>query len=164
MSDASLPVILQYLENLSAILDKAASYCEARKIDPAVLLNCRLFPDMFPLVRQVQIVTDNAKGMTARLAGIDVPSYADTETTFPELKARLAKTIAFVSGVAPEQINGSEDRAISFKAGPTERHFTGQRYLTHYALPNFFFHLMTAYAILRSNGLDIGKKDFLGPI
>ena len=161
MYQAAVPPVVKLLNNLSAILDKAAAHCEARKIDPAVLLGCRLFPDMFPLVRQFQIATDSAKGL-ARLAGMDVPSFPDTETTIDEVKARLAKTAAFVGGFTPEQINGSEDKAISLKAGPHELHFTGQQFLVHFALPNLYFHATTAYAILRHNGVDIGKMDFLG--
>jgi uncharacterized protein len=164
MFQASVPPVLQILNSLTAILEKTEAHCEARKIDPSVMLNSRLFPDMFPMVRQVQIATDHAKGMAARLAGVEVPSYADTEATIAELKTRIAKTIAFVSGFKPEQIDGSEDRAIDLKAGPRELHFTGQQYLVHFALPNFHFHATTAYAILRHNGVEIGKRDFLGAI
>ncbi len=164
MYQASVPAALQMLNSLSAILDKTAAHCEARKIDPSVLLGDRLFPDMFPLVRQIQMVTDHAKGMAARLAGVEVPSYADDESSIAELKARLAKTVAFVSGFAKEQIDGSEDRAISFKAGPRELSFNGQQYLVSFALPNLHFHAATAYAILRHNGVEIGKRDFLGMV
>jgi hypothetical protein len=162
MYQASIPVVSRMLTNLSAILGKAAAHCESRKIDPAVLLTARLFPDMFPLVRQVQIATDHAKGLAARLAGIEVPSYADTEATFADLHARLAKTIAYVGGFSPEQINGSEGKAICLKTGHGELNFTGQDYLVHFALPNFYFHVTTAYAILRHNGVDVGKMDYLG--
>ena len=163
MYQAAIPPVVKMLNNLSAILDKAAAHCEARKIDPAVLLNSRLFPDMFPLVRQFQIATDSAKGL-ARLAGLEVPSYPDTEATIDELKARLSKTAAFVGALTPAQVDGSEDRAISLKAGPRELHFTGSQFLVHFALPNLYFHATTAYAILRHNGVDIGKMDYLGDV
>ncbi|MCC7167209.1 MAG: DUF1993 domain-containing protein [Rhodospirillales bacterium] len=164
MYQASVPAVIQILNSFSAILDKTAAHCEARKIDPAVLLASRLYPDMFPLSRQIQIVTDHAKGMAARLAGLEVPIYDDKETSLAELKDRIARTIAFVKGVAPAQIDGSEERAISLKAGPRELHFKGQPYLVHFALPNFYFHATVAYAILRHNGVEIGKKDYLGPM
>lgn len=164
MYQASVPVFLRNLKNLSAILDKAAANAEARKIDPAVFINARLAPDMFALARQVQIVSDTAKGAGARLAGIDVPGYEDTETTFPELQARVAKTIAFLEGLKPAQIDGSEERAITLKMRSGDVHFTGQNYLLNFALPNFFFHYMATYAILRHNGVDLGKLDYLGGI
>lgn len=160
---ASMPVLARGLQNLSNILKKAATNAEARKIDPAVLVAARLAPDMFALARQVQITTDTAKGCAARLAGLEVPSYADTETTFDELQARIAKTIAFVQSVKPEQVDGNESRAINLKLGPREVSFTGQSYLLTFVLPNFFFHVTAAYAILRHNGVDIGKLDYLGP-
>lgn len=162
MYDASVPAFKRTLTALSGILDKADAYCEARKIDPAVLLQTRLFPDMLPLARQVQISCDFAKGAGARLAGIEVPSYADDEKTFSELKARIAKTIAFLDGIKAEQIVGSEGRQVKMKAGPRELEFTGQDYLIGFVLPNFYFHAATAYDILRNNGLEIGKYDFLG--
>ena len=164
MYQASVPAFLQILSALTAILDKAAAHCEAKKIDPSVILNARLFPDMYPTVRQVQIATDHAKGAAARLAGVEVPSYPDTEATFDQLKERIAKTISFVSSVKQEQIDGSENRPIRVKAGPVELNFTGQQYLVNFALPNFYFHASTAYDLLRHNGIDIGKRDFLGAI
>jgi hypothetical protein len=164
MFQASVPPALQILNSLAAILDKTAAHCEARKIDPAVLLGSRLYPDMFPLRRQIQIVTDHAKGLAARLAGVEVPVYDDNESSLAELKDRIARTLAFVGGFAPAQIDGSEERAISLKAGPRELHFQGQPYLVHFALPNLFFHASIAYAILRHNGVEIGKKDYLGPM
>ena len=163
MYAASVPVFKQILSSLTSIIDKAEAYATERKIDPNALLQARLYPDMFPFTRQIQIATDFAKGATARLAGIEVPKYEDNEQTFADLKARIAKTVAFISSVNAEQINGSEDRDVTTPMGPNNsRTFKGQTYLLHYALPNFYFHATTAYAILRHNGLDIGKKDFIG--
>ena len=162
MYAASVPVFTRTLGALDAILDKAAAYAEARKIDPAVLLNARLSPDMFAFTRQVQIATDHAKGAPARLAGLPVPSFEDTEKTFPELKARVGKTLAFLGALKPQQIDGSEGRDITLEVGGQDMAFKGQDYLLHFALPNFYFHATTAYAILRNNGLDIGKRDFMG--
>lgn len=159
---ASVPAVLQILSSLSNILDKAVAHCEARKIDPAILINYRLAPDMFPLSRQVQIVTDQAKGMAARLGGAEVPSYADTEVSFSDLKARIAKTIEFVKSFKPGQIEGSEDKEIVLKVGGNEMKFKGGQYLTHFVLPNLYFHAATAYDILRHCGVPLGKKDFLG--
>lgn len=162
MYQASLPVFIKTLGNLSAILDKAAQYAEEKKIDPAVLVNARLAPDMFPLARQIQIATDGVKGCAARLAGVEVPSYPDTEASFAELQARIKKTADFLATFKPEQIDGSEDRDVSLKVGGNNLTFKGQAYLLGFVIPNFFFHVTTAYAILRHNGLGIGKKDFLG--
>lgn len=162
MSKAAVPVFTTYLTNLAAFLAKAAANAESRKIDQTVFITARLAPDMFALARQVQIATDHAKGAVARLAGIAVPSFADTETSFDELQARIQKTLDFIATVPAESIDGSEDRDIALKAGPNELHFKGEAYLTTFALPNFFFHLTTAYAILRHNGVDVGKRDFLG--
>jgi hypothetical protein len=164
MYQASVPVFQRTLGGLDKILDKAAAYAEERKIDPAVLLAARLYPDMFALARQVQIATDHAKGAPARLAGVAVPSFEDNEKTFPELKARIGKTLSFIGGLKPDQIDGSEGRDISLKAGPRELHFKGQDYLLLFALPNFYFHVTTAFAILRHNGVPIGKLDFLGAV
>lgn len=160
----SIPVFVRAFGNLSAILDKAAAHAEARKIDPSVLVNARLAPDMFPLSRQVQSASDSAKGCAARLAGIDIPRFEDTETTFAELQARIAKTVAFLQGVKPAQLDGSEDRTITLKLRTREVSFTAPDYLLNFALPNFFFHVTTAYGILRHNGVDIGKTDFLGSL
>jgi uncharacterized protein len=162
MYAASIPVFKQILGSLSAILDKAAAHATERKIDPAALLQYRLFPDMFPFTRQVLIACDFAKGAAARLAGEPVPSYEDNEQSFEELKARIAKTLAFIDTMPQAQIDGSEERAITTGSGDKARHFTGQTYLLHYALPHFYFHATTAYNILRHNGVDIGKKDFIG--
>jgi len=159
---ASVPAFVQYLTALSAILKKAAEHAEAKKIDPAVFTTGRLAPDMFPLTRQVQIATDNAKGATARLSGTELPSYPDTEITFEELQARIAKTLAFIQSVKPEAFAGAEDKDISFKAGQRELSFKGMEYLSTFALPNFFFHLTTAYGILRHMGVEIGKLDYMG--
>ncbi|ADO73778.1 DUF1993 domain-containing protein [Stigmatella aurantiaca] len=162
MYQASVPVFIRTLGQLSAILDKAAAYAEAKKINPQVLIQARLAPDMLPLSFQIQTATDTAKGCAARLAGIEMPSYADTEASFPELKARIAKTVTFLQGVSAAQIDSSEERNIVLKMGSREARFLGQAYLLTFALPNFYFHVTTAYAILRHNGVDIGKQDFLG--
>jgi uncharacterized protein len=161
MYQASVPVFQRTLGALDKILDKAAAYAAERKIDPAVLLSARLYPDMFPLTRQVQIATDHAKGASARLAGAAVPSFEDNEKTFADLKARIGKTLDFVGTFRPAQIDGSEGRDISLKAGPRELTFKGQDYLLFFALPNFYFHAATAFGILRHNGVSIGKLDFL---
>lgn len=162
MYQASIPVFVRMLGNLSAILDKAAAHAETKKIDPAIFVNARLAPDMFPLSRQVQIATDMVKGCAARLAGIEVPSYEDNETTFADLQERINKTIAFLQSVSASQIDGSEDRKITLKFGSKELNFLGQVYLLDFVLPNFHFHLTTTYAILRHNGVEIGKKDYVG--
>ncbi len=159
---ASVPPFVRMLGNLSAILGKAAAHAEAKKIDPAIFVNARLAPDMFPLNRQVQIATDMVKGCAARLAGIEVPSYEDNETTFADLQARVTKTIAFLQSVSAEQIDGSEARPIQLKFGSRELNFLGQPYLLDFVIPNFHFHLTTTYAILRHNGVEIGKKDYVG--
>jgi hypothetical protein len=162
MYQASAPRFVNILSNLSAILDKAQAHVEAKKIDPAALLGYRLYPDMLPFVRQVQIACDTAKGAVTRLAGLEVPRHEDTEQTFAELKARIAKTIDLVKTVKPEQIEGSEDKAIHLKLGSREVDFTGMQYLFGHALPNFYFHVTTAYAILRHNGVELGKRDYIG--
>jgi len=162
MYQAGIPAIVRYLTNLSAILDKAAAHCTARKIDPTVLINFRLAPDMLPFSRQIQIATDIVKGGASRLAGAEVPSYADTEASFDDLKARIAKTVAHLKSFSAGQIDGSEAKDIVLKFGPNEHKFNGQDYLTGFVLPNFYFHISMAYAILRHCGVEIGKKDFLG--
>jgi len=164
MYQASAPVFTQFLTSLSAILTKASASAAARKIDPSVFIAGRLAPDMFALARQVQIATDHAKGAMARLSGTEVPSYPDTEATFDELQARIAKTLAFVKSFKPAQIDGSEDKEIVLTIGGKTYPFTGQTYLLNFALPNFYFHTTTAYAILRHNGVDIGKRDFMGAL
>lgn len=162
MYQASVPVFVRILTNLSRVLDKGAAYATAKKIEPTVLLNSRLFPDMFPLVRQVQIATDNAKGGGARLAGLQPPKYEDDEASFDDLSARLDKTIAFLNTLKPAQIDGSEDKTINLKLGSREMTFQGLAYLTRLVLPNIYFHTTTAYNILRHNGVEVGKQDYLG--
>ena len=162
MYNASVPVFKQLLSALSAILVKAESAGNI-EMQPETLLHARLFPDMFDFIRQVQIATDFAKGVTARLADLDVPVYEDNETTFEELQARVTKTLRFISNIPAEKINGGEEREIITRPGtPKEKKFNGESYLLHYGLPQFFFHITTAYAILRSNGIDIGKRDYMG--
>ena len=162
MYQASIPVFVRMLSNLSKILDKATAHAELKKIDPTIFVNDRLSPDMFSLSRQVQIATDVAKGCAARLAGIEVPSYEDNETTFAELQARIAKTKAFIETVNAAQVDGSEERPITLKFGSKELHFLGQPYLLDFVLPNFYFHVTTTYAILRQSGVDVGKTDLTG--
>jgi hypothetical protein len=159
---ATVPAILQMFGSLSAILTKAAAHAEAKKIDPSVFINARLAPDMHPLVRQVQIASDNAKGLCARLANVEIPSFPDTETTFADLQARIAKTVAFIKTLKPEQFDGADKREITLKLGPQEVKWSGQVYLFNFGLPNFYFHNTTAYDILRHNGVEIGKRDFMG--
>ena len=161
---ASVPPMIRSLTNLKSILEKAAAHAEAKKIDPSVLINARLYPDMFPLSRQVQIATDVAKGAVSRLAGVELPKYEDNEATFPELIARLDKTIALLESCQPEQIDGSEDKTITLPMHDRTATFKGLPYLYDFVLPNAYFHVTTAYAILRHNGVEIGKKDFLGNI
>jgi hypothetical protein len=162
MYQASTPRFINILRNLSGILDKAAAHCEARKIDPPVMMQARLYPDMFPLVRQVQIATDNAKGIAARLAGVDIPSFPDTEQTFDELKARIDKTIAFMDSVPAASIDGTEEKELQIKLGKLEVNWKGMQYLLGFAHPNFYFHVTTAYGILRHNGVEVGKGDYIG--
>jgi len=164
MSNACLPTFELGLNALAAILDKAEAYAKARKFNPDILLNTRLFPDMFPFVRQVQTVSDVAKNGGARLAGIDPPRYEDNETTIAELTARIAKTLAFVKTLDGKKIDASADREITFPLGPKQGRMKGRDYLNHFVLPNFYFHLATAYGILRHCGVEIGKRDFLGAI
>ena len=162
MYQASAPRFVNLLKNLSAILDKAQAHVDAKKLDPAVLTGYRLYPDMFAMTRQVQTACDTAKGAVARLAGVEVPKHEDTEQTLAELKARIAKTIDFIGTIKPAQIDGSEDREIVLKLGGNEVKFTGMQYLLGFAHPNFYFHVTTAYDILRHNGVEIGKRDFIG--
>lgn len=163
MYDASVSVFNRTLTALSAILDKAAAHAEAKGFDPAILLNDRLAPDMFTLTRQVQIACDTAKGAGARLAGLEVPKHEDSEATVAELKARIAKTLAFVNGIPAAAFAGSEDRGVVLQMRKQTVEFVGRTYLFEHALPNLFFHVTTAYAILRHNGVEIGKGDYLGP-
>lgn len=164
MYQASVPLFVHGLKNLAAILKKADDYAQAKKIDPSVLLQSRLYPDMFPLTRQVQIACDVVKGAAARLAGVEVPSFPDTESSFAELQTRIEKTIAFVSSQTAAGIDGSEARDISLTIGGKPARFKGQDYLLLFVLPNLHFHTAVAYAILRHNGLEVGKMDFLGAL
>ena len=161
MYQISIPVFISQLNNLSGLLKKAEEHALARKIEPEVFINARLAPDMFPLSRQVQIATDGVKGCAARLAGVEVPSYPDTEKTFPELHARIARTIEFLNSFKPNQIDGSEERKVVLKLRGQDTAFVGQHYVLYFVLPNLYFHIATTYAILRHNGVDIGKRDFL---
>ncbi|MDP3172607.1 MAG: DUF1993 domain-containing protein [Polaromonas sp.] len=163
MYQASVPVFKQMLGALSAVLAKAEAHAEAKKIVPEALLQARLYPDMFPLLRQVQIACDFAKSVSARIAGVDVPAYEDKEAGFTDLQARIEKTLAFIDSLDAAQIDGSEERRIVTQAGtPKEKIFSGQSYLLNYGLPHFFFHTTTAYAILRHSGVEVGKKDYIG--
>lgn len=163
MHDAVVPPFRQFLGALSLILDKAAAHCEARKIDPNAILTARLFPDMFTFTKQVQLTTDFAKGAVARLTGAEVPSWPDTETSFPELKARVAKAIAYVEAAAPAAFEGAATREIKMKLGGEDRVLSGATLLFQFSLPNFHFHFTTAYDILRHNGVELGKRDYMGP-
>lgn len=161
--DASVPVFKQMLNSLNAILSKAEAYTTEKKIEPMALLQARLFPDMFPFTRQVQIACDFAKSVSARLANVDVPTHEDTEQTFEELQARIAKVLTFISSLNPAHFEGSAEREIVLRPGtPKEKRMLGQTYLLHYGIPQFFFHIMTAYALLRHSGVDIGKQDYMG--
>jgi len=164
MYQASVPPLLQILASLEGIIDKAVAHCEERKIDPSVLVNYRLAPDMFAFARQIQIATDQAKGITARLAGAEIPKYDDTETSFEDLKARIAKTAAFVKALPEAGFEGAESRTITLKLGGQDRTFIGINYLFGFGLPNFYFHAATAYDILRHTGVAVGKRDFLGAV
>ena len=162
MYQASAPRFVNMLSNLSAVLDKAAAHAEAKKIDSLVLTAARLYPDMLPLTSQVRIACDNAKGAVSRLAGVEIPKHEDTEQSFAELKARIAKTITYVQTIKPAQIDGSEEREVVLKLRGTDVKFNGMQYLLGFALPNFYFHVVTAYDILRHNGVEIGKRDYIG--
>jgi hypothetical protein len=162
MYQASVPVFIRMLNNLGAILEKAAAHCEARKIDPAALLGFRLYPDMFNLARQVQAAADHAKNGAARLAGVEAPAFENVERSFPELIERLRRTVEYLNAFKPEQIDGSEEREVTIRRGDTTMRSRGQDFLLNRALPNFYFHLTTAYDILRHNGVELGKRDFLG--
>ena len=162
MYQASAPRFANTLGNLAAILDKAQAHCDARKIDPVTLTTFRLFPDMFPFSRQVQIACDTAKGAVARLAGVEIPRHEDVEKTLQDLKARIAKTLDFVQSLKAERIDGSEEKEIVLQMRNGERRYTGLQYLMGHALPNFYFHVTTAYNILRHNGVELGKADYLG--
>jgi uncharacterized protein len=163
MYDVCVPQVVRTLDAISNIIDKAVAHCAARKVDPAVLVSFRLAADMHPFSRQIQIMTDQAKGCIARLTGSEIPGYADTETTMEELKARIAKTKAFAESFERGQFDGSEDRPLTVKFGPNEMKFpNGLDYVGRVFLPNFYFHATTAYDILRHTGVVLGKRDFLG--
>ncbi len=162
MYQASVPRFINTLGNLSRILDKAQTHADTRKLDPSVLTNDRLFPDMLPMKSQVQIACDTAKGAVARLAGVGIPVHEDTEQTLAELKARIAKAVAFIESITPGQVDGSEDKEIVIKRGEKETRYTGMQFLLGQALPNFYFHVTTAYDVLRHNGVEIGKRDYIG--
>ena len=162
MHQASAPRFANMLRNLSAILDKAQAHAEAKKLDPTTLPASRLIADMLPLSRQVQIACDSAKGAVARLAGVEIPKHEDTEQTFAELKARIAKTLDFIESVPAAKVDGSEEREVVIKLRGQDVKFSGLQYLQGFALPNFYFHVVTAYDILRSNGVELGKRDYIG--
>ena len=162
MYQASVPRFVNVLGNLSNILDKAQAHVDAKKLNPATLTTYRLFPDMLPMTSQVQIACDTAKGAVARLAGMEIPVYEDNEQTLADLKARIAKTIAFIQTVTQERIDGTEDKEIVIKRGDREIRYKGMQFLLGQALPNFYFHVTTAYNILRHNGIELGKRDYLG--
>jgi len=164
MHQATVPALLQILNSLNGLLDKASDYCGTKKIDESVILNYRLSPDMFAFSRQVQVATDQAKSAVARLSGQEPPIYEDTEKSIAELKARVAKTISFVKSFKPEQMNGSENKEIVLKIRTFELRFIGTQFLFHFIFPNFYFHATAAYAILRHCGVDVGKGDFLGSL
>ncbi len=162
MFQASVPRFINILGNLSSILDKAQAHVDAKKLDPAALTTYRLFPDMLPMTAQVQIACDAAKGAAARLAGVDNPVFEDSEKTLTELKARIANTIAFLQTIKPVQIDGTEEKEIVIKRGDKETRFKGMQFLLGHATPNFYFHVTTAYNILRHNGVEVGKRDYIG--
>jgi hypothetical protein len=162
--DVTIPMLSTALSNLDAILDKAIAHATAKKIDAKVLPDTRLIADMMPLSRQIQTACDSAKGAAARLAGIDIPKHEDNETTLPELKARIAKALAFINTVKPDQLTGAESREITLTFPGKTLKFTGQSYVTTFVIPNFFFHVTMAYALLRQNGVDIGKLDYIGKL
>ena len=161
---AAVPPAIQALVALGGFLAKGEAHCTARKIDPAVLLGSRLALDMFPLTRQVQIATDMVKNGCARLAGVQPPSFPDTETSFPDLQMRIEKTLGYLADLSPAAINGAEERPITLKVGGREMHFLGLQYLTGFVLPNLYFHTTAAYLILRHGGVELAKMDYLGPV
>lgn len=162
MHCASVPCFIRALNNLSAILEKGAAHAQENEIDPSIFVTGRLFPDMFPLSRQVQIACDVSKGAAARISGIDAPSFADNESSFEELQERISKTIEFLNSLPPDKVNGTEEKEIKFQAGPYELDFIGATYLSMWALPNIYFHVTTTYNILRHNGVVLGKLDYVG--
>jgi hypothetical protein len=164
MYQACVPVITQMLNGLSVVVDKAAAHVVEKKLDEAALLQARLFPDMFPLARQIKQATDFGRNAPARLAGVEPPAFPDSDTTFAEAKARIAKSLDFVKSFTPVQIDGTEEKDIAWTAGTRLMSFKGQAYLLHFSLPHFFFHCATAYGILRTNGVEVGKRDYMGSL
>ena len=164
MYQASVPRIVNMLTNLDHLLDKALVHIESKKWNEAALTQFRLYPDMLPMTRQVQIACDTAKGVVARLAEVDIPAYEDNEVSFADLKQRIAKTMAFINGFGPGQIDGTEDKDIVTKRGDVETHYKGMQFLLNHAMPNIYFHVTTVYTILRHNGIEIGKRDYLGKV
>lgn len=164
MYQASVPRIVNMLINLDHLLDKAQSHIDTKKLSEVALTQFRLYPDMFPLIRQVQIACDTAKGVVARLAGVDIPVYEDSEVSIADLKQRITKTISFIQTFSAPQIDGTEDKDIVTKRGDTETHYKGMQFLLNHAMPNVYFHVTTVYAILRHNGVEIGKRDYLGKV
>ena len=162
MYQASVPRFVNILGNLSSILDKAQAHVDAKKLDQSSLTGFRLFPDMLPMTKQVQIACDTAKGLVARLAGVEIPVFEDNESSLADLKARIAKTIAFIQTIKPEQLDGTEDKDIVIKRGEKETHYKGMQFLLGHAVPNVYFHVTTTYNVLRHNGVEIGKRDYLG--
>ncbi|MDO6413151.1 DUF1993 domain-containing protein [Sphingomonas sp. BIUV-7] len=162
MYQASVPMFVRQFKALSAIIEKGEAHAAATGLDPNAIFEARLAPDMLPFPKQIQIASDMAKGGIARLAGLTPPSWADDEADLPALRERLAKTIAYIESIPADQVDGSEEREIMLKAGPNELQFTGQDYLLGFVIPNVFFHLTTAYGLLRQKGVAIGKRDFLG--
>jgi len=162
MYQASVPRFINMLTNLSAILDKTQAHVDAKKLDETALTSFRFYPDMLPMSKQVQIACDTAKGLVARLAGVEIPAYEDNEKTLADLKTRIAKTMAFIQTFTPAQIDGTEDKDIVVKRGEKETHYKGMQFLLGHALPNLYFHVTTTYAMLRHNGVEIGKRDYLG--
>ena len=162
MYQACVPVITQMLNGLSVVLDKSAAYCAEKKYEESAFLQARLFPDMFTMARQVKQATDFGRNAPGRLAGVASPAFPDADSSFAELKDRVAKSLDFVKGFSPAQLDGTEEKEISWTAGTRQMSFNGQEYLLHFCLPHFFFHCTTAYAILRHNGVEIGKRDYLG--
>lgn len=162
--NASIPSFLHGLSNMSAILKKAEANAVERKIDPSVLLNCRLAPDMFPLTKQVQITSDIVKGYAARISGAEMPKFEDNEASFSDLQARINKTVTFLKSIKSDAVSGNEKKHIALKVGPNNLEFEGLDYLNYFVLPNFYFHISMTYAILRHNGVPLGKADFLGEI
>ena len=164
MYQATIPVFVRYFNNLTAILNKAEAHAAAKNIEATVFINGRLAPDMYPLTSQIQIATDMAKGCAARLAGLEIPRFEDNEKTFDELRARIEKTLQFLQTVTPEQVDGSEEKQITIKLRNRELIMQGQSYVLNFVLPNFYFHLTTAYGILRHLGVELGKPDFTGSL